>query len=185
MRDVSIIKEKIHKLEKKLDLLFKKYTRIGLSKEEAMEYKDLQFKFYVLQDEYVDGEFERIFLTYLYDKEIIISLNIIKSLLPWGGSFIFTIKEFDNILESFAELSNDEAKIVNDNLVKIHQGMFSNLEKFCMRDELDDFIFEVAEFVAKEKGAGMAALIRYIDDRYREFAELIGVELEEIEVEWI
>lgn len=178
---MAIIEYELKKLQKKLDLLVKKNKTFGLNEEEHMKYKDMRIKFLTTHDEYVDSEFDRVFMTYLHDNETIMALEIIQSILPWNGGLVLKDIEFESILNAELDLKDSDRKKIKNNLIKLHDGIFINLKKLYADKDLQDFAMDVSRFVTKDPSATIESLVGYIDDRYREFGEILGIELDEID----
>lgn len=172
------------KLQSKLDLLWKKHLAFGLSKTEEERYTDLKIQFNVLYEEFREAEFERVLMTYLYDRETVMALKKIQSIIPWDGGFVLRDTEFEEILDAELELTDEQREMIKDNLVFIHNRILKNFEKFALKDGMDVFLLDLAAFITRRESAGIHEVAIHIDDRYREFAEMLNIELEELEIEW-
>lgn len=185
MRNVTNIEHKIKQLQKKLDILFKKKRTFGLTIEEDKNYREFQTQFYTLHDEYIDIKVENVLLTHLYDKDTTMALKTIQAIVPWSGGFVIRESEFEGILESEITLSKEQKVMIENNLIKIHKEVLNNFEKMTQNEDVLDFLIDMGKFVSQKKDGDIGDLARYIDSRYREFGELLGIELEELEIEWL
>ena len=179
-----MIRHQMKKIQSKTDLLWKKFNAFGLSKEEAQRYSELKVNFDTLYDEFRDAEFERVLMKYLYDKDIVIATKKIQALVPWEGGLVLKDTEFEAIIEAETELTLEEKESIKNHLTLIHQRIFINFEKFAAKDGMETFLLDLAAFVSQRESAGIEEVVRCIDDRYREFAELLGIDLEEVEIVW-
>lgn len=179
------------KLEKKLTEIYnglqlykKKEDRFGfLDEEEIVQREDWLIEFRVLQEEIKDYSMDEHLFKLIHDTETRELDAAVKRMIPaWNGGFVLRLEEFEDILDISLTLTEDDLVELSENLVELHKKMMTNFSEFAAKKENEEHIRDLAVVASGREDGSIMDIVRYIDDRYREFGELFGIELFEIKV---
>lgn len=179
---VENIRKQMEKLKKKIDLLRKKDETMGLTVEEVNKHRDLQTEHFVLHDELIETFLKEYLFDILMNNKANQAVKEIQKYVPWNGGFVLRNEEFDRILEVGNSLSEEELQYIEDQLDLAHAELFNAFEKFVDTDEGFEYCLELSKNITRCDEGDIISLISYMDSRYREFAEYLGLEISELEL---
>jgi hypothetical protein len=181
---IEVALKKIAELEKryrKIELLERKQTRMGLDNDEKKELKQL-IKKYNEECDFVVEEIIAYLINLLISSEGKKSLKKINKLINWNGEKRITFKEFEGILEVASKLNEEEIMEVEISLVKLHADIFRGLEKLCSSEGMMDLLSQIGKVIVNSENGDILDTISYIDSVYKDFADLLGIELPEVKL---
>lgn len=163
----------------------KKRERWSLTDEEAQSQRKALIEFNLLHSELIDSRLEDIFFPLFYTTEVRNLIKKISKYVPWNGGTVIRNKDVDAIMDAFDGLSETEQEIVCSAIEKIHEIVLFKFQDYCNKATEDqvDWLEQVAVFMVNNPGGTIFDILNYIDLRYRDFADLIGIELPALEIE--
>ena len=123
-------------------------------------------------------------LPYVLTPEANKALQEIQGIINWNGGLIRREEELNAIIDKATELTEQEKKLIADKLELIHRSVLEQFELLCMSEDGYRYICDVSKVITEEQDGNVLDVLVYLDARYREFAELLDIELQEVEIEW-
>lgn len=178
------LEKKLKEIYNGLQLYSKKQERFGfLDEEEILQREDWLVEFRILQDEIRDYTMDEHLFELLHNEETRDLESKIRKIVPaWNGGSIVRLEEFEDILDISLQMTRDDLIELSISLIDLHRNMMINFSEFCKDEENLDHIKDLAVLVVGHTGGTVMDVVRYIDERYREFAEIFAIELFEIRV---
>lgn len=173
--------DELDKIYKKASLLEKKKERMGLTDEETELLKDKWLEYYFKYDDMVEGIADYL-VKNLMTERAKRSLRNIQKLIPWGGGMILTDLEYHQIIASAGQLRDEDFDYLEEQLQILHSEVFDSFEDFAATDNGVVYCTEMAKVISAGSSEDVLKVVDYLDDRYREFGNLLGLELEELDV---
>lgn len=183
-KDAKLLEVEMKELQKKLKLFKKKRERFGLDEEEKNEEVHVLREFFLLKEEFIDLKMEEYIIKKIYDHEAYKMLDVIKKHVPWNGGLVIRNKDFNAILDKVDNFTSLQINLLTTTLIKLHAHIMKRLAEYANKPENIAYIEEVGKFVTQDNYGNILDIVTYIDTRFREFAEMILVELPDIDIEW-
>jgi hypothetical protein len=166
---------------RKIDLLDRKKKQMGLDEEEEERFKDTKKSYYDVYDQTISSLVDQIISSVISNKGKV-ALQNIQDILPWDGRSVITVDDFEKILMAGQDLDEETVYIIEENLQVLHLDVFKGLETFCSNRSIYIALESIGQSIAIGKEGGMENLVTYIDDIYRDFGEIFGIDLPEVKL---
>lgn len=163
----------------------KKRERFGLTDEEAQEQRKMLREFYLLQEEVIDSRLEEVFFPLLYTTESRNLIKVIQKDIPWNGGCVIRNVDVDNIMDAIEKLNGQKRKVIYNAIIRIHEIALAKFQDYCNEatEQNLDWLEQVSTFIVGHEYGTIFDIIGYIDTRYRDFADLLGIELPDLDIE--
>ena len=175
--------DELDAIHKKMDLLERKHDRMGLNREESLKLKELRNKYYEELEIVIEKSMNGL-LDILMSADGKKSLNNIKRKVPWSGGKIINFEEFEEILDAIEKLTPDEIDDIEEDLITLHADVFKGFENFCSTKEIYNALNEIGQHISLFEDGGIIDVVNYIDNIYKDFAEIFGIILPEIKLRY-
>lgn len=184
IKDIYQIRKQMGKYHKKINLLNKKKIQIGLDKEEEKNLDEYRIQFWILHEELIETHLNITVIPYLTSKESSDILKDIQKIIPWKGGLIRRDQELEEIINAFEKLPKEQKEYIAKKLETLHLIILQSFESFCSTNEGYLYIQEASKVISDEEDGNILDVLVYLDARYRELAELLDIELQEVEIMW-
>jgi len=184
VQDIYKIRKQMEKIHKKFTLLNKKQTSFGLSAEEEEKLKQYRSESWILHEELIEVTLNLAVMPYLITQEYTDALKEIQSIIPWNGGLIRRDGELERLVDRALELRESDRQLLADKLEFIHVCIVQRFELFCSTEEGYRHIQDASKVITTEEDGNVLDVLVYLDARYRELAEMLDIELQEVEVKW-
>ncbi|AEO93757.1 gp499 [Bacillus phage G] len=184
MLNIYKISKQMEKIHKKVTLLNRKQSSFGLTAEEEEKLRDYRLESWILHEELIETHLGITVIPYVLDDECTAALRDIQKVIPWRGGLIRRDGEYEEITTKAIDISVDERDYIAKKLEILHENVLLNFESFSSTEEGYEYMREVSKVVSTEKDGNVLDVLVYLDARYREFAELLDIQLQEVEVVW-
>lgn len=184
IQDIYQIRKQMKKIYNKVNLLNKKKTSFGLTAEEEAKLSELRSQSWLLHEELIESHLNITVMPYLVTKEYNEALTAIQGMIPWSGGFVRKEEDLNGILDKFLDLSEDDKQRLSNKLEFMHILICQSFEDLCSSEEGYEHIREASKVITIEEDGNILDVLVYLDSRYRELADLLDIELQEVEVMW-
>lgn len=176
--------KKMRETAERMKVLKKKRERFGLTDEEAIESRKLLGEFWVLESEMVDSRMEEVFFPMFYDAKTKKCIATIQKYLPWNGGKVIRNKDVDLIMDTIDELNGQKRKIIYETLEELHETVLMNFAKYenAANEDQQNWLKSIGDYLTNSKLGNSFHIIYYIDERYRDLADMLGYDLPEVEI---
>lgn len=182
IKKIYSIRKQMEKNHRKVEVFRKKKEKFSLTKEEEKKLKDLLQESFILSDELIEAHMDVSVFPHVLDADAHVILKEIKENVNWNGGLVRRKEEFDKIAEVEKDLTDEEREEIKKMLSVVHESTLKNFEYFCSSEEGWTYMNNVSKIFNEE--GNMLDLLTYIDARFRELGELLGFELDELEIVW-
>jgi uncharacterized protein YnzC (UPF0291/DUF896 family) len=181
---INSILDKLNELEglyKKVNLLIRKKDRMGLTDEELE-------KLILLEEEYYDkfsytiNDLIKNIVDMIIGEKGKKSLKEIQKLVKWNGDNVLKFDDFEALLIESENLTEREVKKIEKNLIILHEDVFMGFEKFCEQKNILMVLDEMGKSISMDEQGGIKDVIKYIDNMYRDFADIFEINLPKVEL---
>jgi hypothetical protein len=166
---------------KKIDLLERKRDRMGLYDEEVEVLFGMKEDYFFGTEKIIKKMMKEL-INVLMSKKGKKNLANIQKMVSWNGEKIITFEDFENILIFADQLSSDEINDLDKELTELHLDVFKGLESFCEKKEVYNALDSIGRHMSVDGKGGIADIVQYIDDIYKDFGEIFGIELPEVKL---
>jgi hypothetical protein len=173
--------EQLEKIYKKIDLLERKRERMGIDEEEIVDLMKMKDDYYKTFDGLMSKILETIIETSM-SSEGKKELKKIQNLVPWSGKKEMSIDDFESILDAGKSLTDKDIMQIEKSLEKIHMDVFKGFELFCRTQVIFDALDEIGKSLTISSQGGIEDVVRTIDDIFKNFGEIFGIDLPEIKL---
>lgn len=170
-------------LYRKINLLEKKKDKMGLIEDEEFELKDLRVKYFIRSEEIISNIVE-VILNKIMTELAIKSLNKIQEFIPWKGRLLIHSEEVDAVMNAVYKLDESELSKVRKELRKLHREIFKSINDVCQSDTVLDSFEKFGDMISSDGQGGIMEALSYIDTIYKDFGEIVGVELDSVVVDF-
>jgi hypothetical protein len=101
---------------------------------------------------------------------------------PWHGKLVLRDVDLQLISEAEKGLTEEQRDFITEKLSFAHESVLQKFEEFCETDEGWSYMNDVSKVLTNSKEGDILEITIYLDARYREFGELLGIDLDEVEV---
>lgn len=171
----------LDKVYRKIDLLQKKQERMGLTEEEEDKLKETRLEYYFKYDDMVE-DIATYLVKNLMTTKAKAALKAIQKIIPWNGGMILTDSEYHGIIAKGSTLEDSELDYLEKQLQILHSEVFDSFEVFADTEEGHIYCAEMAKLISSGSDQNVLRVVDYLDARYREFGDLLGLELDALEV---
>ncbi len=178
------ILKKLDQLEdtyKKFNILERKKERMGLTTEESVKLKEIKSLYYDDFNVFLNTLMEQL-INSLLSTDGKKCLLKIKEMVPWSGKNILTVDDFEEILDAGEKLTTSDIIVIEESLISLHLDVFKGLEQICKNKSVYDALDEIGKSISLSSDGGISDVVTYIDDMYRDFGEIFGIELPEVKL---
>jgi uncharacterized protein YnzC (UPF0291/DUF896 family) len=182
IQDIYKIGTQMKKIHKKVNLLNKKQTSFGLTAEEEEKLQQYRTESWLLHEELIETHMNISVVPYLMTVEISNAIEEIQKVIPWDGGLIRRDEDLEAIYNT--KLTEDQKQFIADKLEFIHVGMVQRFELFCSSEMGMEQVRHASKIISTEEDGNILDVLVYLDARYREFGELLDIELQEVEIMW-
>lgn len=184
IQQIYKLSKQMEKIYKKVVLLNKKHDSIGLTDEENEKLNELRSESWLLHEELVETHLNISVMPYLITPEYNDALKVVTNMTAWKGGFIRREEDLNELFDKIIDLNDNEMQMIADKLELMHLMVMQRFELFCSSEEGYDHIKKVSKVITTETDGNVLDVLAYLDSRYRELAELLDIELQEVEVRW-
>jgi len=184
MQDIYKIGKQMEKNYKRVNLYERKKASFGLTEEEERKLKEYRNQSWLLHEELIETHLNISVMPNLITKEYNDAFEFVNNMIAWNGGFIRKDEEFNDIFERVVKLNKGEKQLLADKLEFMHILILQRFELFCSSEEGYEHIREASKVITIEEDGNILDVLVYLDARYRELAELLDIELQEVEVMW-
>jgi len=174
LNEVDVMYNSLHLLEKKRD-------RMGLTKEEEKKLMDMKIKYFTRCDQVID-EIVTLCISGIITKEGNTALQEIQKIIPWHGGTMVNREEVDSIKAVENKLTEDQREFLDKQLTTLHYEVFMSIEKFFNSEKGQEYFKELGKIVSSSETGDVMNALSYIDNIYREFGEMLGVDLPDVKI---
>lgn len=178
------LSKQMEKIHKKVVLLNRKHDSFGLTDEETKKLNEFRSESWLLYEELIETHLNISVMPHLITPEYNDALKVVTDITSWNGGFIRREEDLNDLFEKIVDLNDDEMQLLADKLEMMHLMILQRFELFCSSDEGYDHIKTVSKIITSETDGNVLDVLVYIDARYRELAELLDIELQEVEIRW-
>lgn len=169
-------------LHKKFEVLNKKQHSFGLTAEEENRLKKIRADWWTLREELVESHLNISVFPYLLGKEANDAIKEIQKFIPWHGGLILRDEDLKIISDAEKNLTDEERELIEKKLSFVHKLTLQKFEDFCDSEEGWNYMNDVSKLLTNDETGDIVEVLIYLDARYREFGELLGIHLDEVEV---
>lgn len=184
IQDIYQIGKQMKQIYKKVDLLNRKQKLFGLTSEEEKRLRKYRTQSWLLHDELIETHLNISVMPYLITKEYEIALKEIREIIPWNGGIVRSDEDLEGISDRFLLLTEEEKEKLAIKLEFLHIHIMQQFELFCSSEEGYRYIQDVSKVITTEEDGNVLDVLVYLDTRYRDLANLLEIELQEVEVFW-
>ncbi|MNV74632.1 hypothetical protein D3C71_1678710 [compost metagenome] len=110
------------------------------------------------------------------------ALTQIQKIIPWNGGTMIDGEEIDAIMIAESRLNDEQRDFIEKQLEILHYETFKSIEVYCDTEAGYESFNELGKILSSDKTEDILYSLSYIDNIYREFGEIFGIELTEVEV---
>lgn len=182
IQNIYKIGKQMEKIHKKVSLLNRKKESIGLTAEEEKKLKKYCQQSWLLHEELIETHLNITVIPYVLTDEAKKALKEIQKLVPWNGGLIIRNKDYEAICEAEKNLTPEQKQFIADKLEFIHISVMQQFELFCNTESGYEYMRQTSKVITSEEDGNVLDVLVYLDARYREFGELLDIELQEVEI---
>ncbi|MNM09767.1 hypothetical protein D3C76_03180 [compost metagenome] len=182
LQDIYKIRTEMKRLYKKYELLNRKQSLFGLTPEEEISLNKFKIEWAIFKEEMIEAHFNMTVFPYLLDADANKVIDEIRKIVPWNGGFILRDEELLKLSDAEKDLTDDQKSFIEKKIEYIHKLTLQNFEEFCSTDEGWEYMNEVSKVITNNDEGNIIEVVSYLDMRYRDFAEILGIKLEEVEI---
>lgn len=172
----------MQKLHKKFNVLNKKQQSFGLTAEEEIRFKEIRAEWWALREELIEAHLETSVYPYLLTQDAKDAVGEIQKLVPWHGKLILRDEDMKAVSDTEKNLTDDQKDFIAEKLDFVHRTVLDKFEEFCDTDEGWDYMNDVSKVLTNSDQGDIVEVTVYLDARYREFGELLGIHLDDVEI---
>lgn len=176
--------KKIEELEavyRKINLMERKRERMGLTDTESIQLKEM-ITYYNTECNVVIGELIEYIIDSVISLKGVHALKRIKSIVDWNGKRLMKEKEFEKIISQSINLNESELQTINEQLSILHEDVFKGIETVCKSETMFDMLNNLGKNLTNSDEGDILDVINYIDNIYRDFADIFEIDLAEIKL---
>lgn len=172
----------MQKLYKKYEILNKKQQAFGLTAEEESDIKRVKTEWVIAKEKMIEEHLNMTLFPYLLNEYSHKAVSDIQEIVPWNGGIILSNKELQDISDAEANLSVEQREFIKSKLEYIHRLILQQFEEFCSTDEGWEYMNDVSKVLTNKDDGDIIEVVSYLDSIYRDFGELLGITLDEVEI---
>ena len=176
--------KKIEELEvvyKKINLMERKRERMGLTDAESIQLKKM-ITYYNTECNIVIEELVEYIIDNVISSKGKHALKRIQSIINWNGKRLMKEEEFENIMSESVSLNQKELGTINEQLIILHEDVLKGMESMCKSEAMFDTLNNLGKNLTNSDEGDILDVINYIDNIYRDFADIFEIDLAEIKL---